>query len=378
MKILLVLDVYDKTMNGITTSARRLKCELEKRGHKVRVCARGEEMPEKYLFRNFKFPIFDKLVRSQGFVFAIPDPELMDKAVTWSDIVLFMMPFPLEKCAVKSCKRNNVPYIGAFHVQPENILFSVHLGNCKILIDFLYALARSYIFKHCSIIHCPSNMIANQLKDHKYKSELRVISNGVDPMFHYTRREKDEEFKGKYLIVMSGRLSGEKRQDLLIDAVMKSKHANEIQLLLAGDGPKREEYQKKGAKLPNPIKMKFFQRPDLLDLFAQTDLYVHASDAEIEGMSCMEAFASGLVPVISDSPRSATSQFALDERSLFKAGDSQDLANKIDWWLEHPEEREAMGKKYAEFAVEKYGLESVVTQMEDLFREVIAGKSVQA
>ena len=46
-------------------------------------------------------------------------------------------------------------------------------------------------------------------------------------------------------------------------------------------------------------------------------------------MSCMEAFAGGLVPAIANSPKSATPQFALDERSLFPAGDSAALAEKI-------------------------------------------------
>ena len=66
------------------------------------------------------------------------------------------------------------------------------------------------------------------------------------------------------------------------------------------------------------------------------DLYIHASDAEIEGISCMEALACGLVPVISDSERSATNQYALDERSLFKAGDAGSLAEKIDYWVFQP------------------------------------------
>ena len=77
------------------------------------------------------------------------------------------------------------------------------------------------------------------------------------------------------------------------------------------------------------------------------DLYVHTSDAESEGMSCTEAFAGGLVPVIAVAPRSATSQFALDERSLFPGGDSGALAERIDWWIEHPRERQEMELKYA-------------------------------
>ena len=87
-------------------------------------------------------------------------------------------------------------------------------------------------------------------------------------------------------------------------------------------------------------------------------------------MSCMEAFACGLVPVIAQSPRSATPQFALDERSLFPAGDSRLLAKRIDYWYEHPQERQEMEKRYAESAKD-YSLVASICQTEEMFRAAI-------
>lgn len=87
-------------------------------------------------------------------------------------------------------------------------------------------------------------------------------------------------------------------------------------------------------------------------------------------MSCMEAFACGLVPVIADSPRSATPQFALDQRSLFPAGDSDMLAQRIDWWIEHPQERREMERRYALHAGQ-YTLERSIEQAEEMFRQAI-------
>ena len=213
--------------------------------------------------------------------------------------------------------------------------------------------------------------IANQLKKHGYKAELRVISNGISPVFKYHKSEKRPEFKGRFVIVMSGRYSHEKRQDVLIEAVRKSRYADKIQLYLAGQGPVKEEYEKLGSTLPNPVMMKFLSCDELIQLFGETDLYVHASDADIEAISCMEAFASGLVPIIANSPRSATPQFALDERSLFKAGDSADLASKIDYWIEHEEERKRMEHLYAEEAKE-YALDKCVDKMLDMFADEIS------
>ena len=76
------------------------------------------------------------------------------------------------------------------------------------------------------------------------------------------------------------------------------------------------------------------------------------------------------MPVIADSPRSATPQFALDGRSLFPAGNTDALAERIDYWIEHPEERREMEKRYAEHA-KQYALERSIEQTEDMFRLAI-------
>ena len=122
--------------------------------------------------------------------------------------------------------------------------------------------------------------------------------------------------------------------------------------------------------LANPIIIQFFNKPELIQLLGYCDLYVHAADVEIEAMSCMEAFASGLVPVIANSCNSATPQFALDERSLFEADNSKDLAEKIDWWIEHPVEREQMELRYAELG-KQYALEDCVRQAEAMFEQAV-------
>ena len=84
----------------------------------------------------------------------------------------------------------------------------------------------------------------------------------------------------------------------------------------------------------------------------------------------MEAFAGGLVPVIANSPKSATPQFALDERSLFQAGNSADLAEKIDYWIEHEDERREMELRYSELG-KRYSLDGCVRQAEEMFEQAI-------
>lgn len=388
MKILLVTDQFYFANNGMTISARRLASVLTQHGHQVRVLTAGitkggerkegiDDMYEPFLLPEYHVPVFDKLVTSQGMLFASRDDQVIEQAVLWADVVHIVVPFAISRRAVTLAKKHGVPVTGAFHVQPENITSSIHMGKVRSVNAMIYHGFHRYIYRDIPHIHCPSNFIAGELVKHGYREQIHVISNGIDPDFTYRKLPKTEEFAGKFVVLMIGRLSIEKRQDVLIRAVAKSCHASEIQLVLAGHGPRRDALLRMAADLPNPVKVQFFEKPDLLDLIAMSDLYVHAADMEIEAMSCMEAFASGLVPVIADSHKSATPQFALDARSLFPAGDSTALAKRIDYWFEHEQERKKMELQYSRLG-KKYALEHCVERMEEMFRQAIeeTGKHV--
>lgn len=90
----------------------------------------------------------------------------------------------------------------------------------------------------------------------------------------------------------------------------------------------------------------FYSRHDLIRIINLADLYVHPAEIEIEAIACLEAIACGKVPVISNSPRSATRYFALSQRNLFRCNDSDDLAERIDDWLGASQEREACSRAY--------------------------------
>ena len=91
---------------------------------------------------------------------------------------------------------------------------------------------------------------------------------------------------------------------------------------------------------------------------------------EVECLSCVEALKEGVVPVIAQGKFTAASQFALDERSLFPESDSKALANQIDWWIEHPQERELMSAKYAE-SVKNYNLSDSIEQIIKMYQDSI-------
>ena len=164
---------------------------------------------------------------------------------------------------------------------------------------------------------------------------------------------------------MTGRYSVEKRQDVLISAVLRSKYRDRIQLIFAGQGPLEEHYRRLARKLPIEPVFRFMQKSELMETMSFADLYVHTAEVEIEGISCIEAMASGLVPVIAVSPASSTPQFALDARSLFPSGDSAALAQRMDYWLDHESERAEMGLEYHRH-VQSYSIHDSALQCENM------------
>lgn len=370
MKILIVIDQYDNLSNGTTISAKRFVDGLRKDENEVQILSTGKDEEDKFSLKTYKFPkIIDKYFKANEMVFARPDEEVMRNVFKDQDVIHFYMPFRLAKKGVKIAEEMHIPYTTAFHVQPENITYAVGLGTNHIVNDKIYTYFRSYYnkFRH---IHCPSNFIASRLKEHGYTAKLHVISNGVGEEFKYDRKEKPEGLKDKIVITMVGRYSPEKRQDVLIDAIKKSKYESKIQLVLAGKGQCYEEYKNKTQELTNKAILKFYPKNELVNLLSYTDIYVHSADAEIEAISCLEAIACGNVPIISNSNESATVQFAMDEDSLFEHGNSDDLARKIDYFLDNPKILEEKRKAYSEFA-NKFRIENSVKLMEEMFREEI-------
>ena len=384
MKILFVIDTFYTSNNGTSISAQRYAAGLRARGHEVRLLCGDKPKTEQdagmtdgdYCTGIYHFPIFQFMCERHDFFYANTNPALIREACDWADVVHVYTPFFLSNDVVNYCNAAGKPVTAAFHVQPQNITASLGLGKVKWVNELIYSIFRRTTYSRVRHIHTPSAFIADELRARDFKAQMHIISNGIHDEFLQvpTRNSRPEQTGERMIkIMMIGRLSQEKRQDVIIRAMEYSKYADRIQLVFAGKGPEYKRYERLGRKLQNKPQFIYCQRSELIQQLLTTDLYIHASDMEIEAISCIEAFATGLVPVIANAEASATPQFALDERSLFRAGDPKDLARAIDYWLDHPEERERMGRKYA-VAAKRYSLSRCVMLFEQMLQQEIADK----
>lgn len=382
MIITVVSDVLGKENNGTTIAAMNLIRALKKRGHTVRVlcCDQNRKGQENYyVCPILSLGIFNNYVAKNGVQLAKPDKEVVRSALQGVDAVHIMLPFGLGKSALRMAQKMGLPITAGFHTQAENITSHLFLKNEKLSNFIVYKVFYNSFYRYVDAIHYPTEFIHQVFEKYSgHKTNAYVISNGVNLRFQ--KRPDDfkrpAELNGNYVILSTGRYSDEKCQKVLIRAVKKSRHEKDIQLVLAGAGPLEKKYRHLGQNLTNKPIMRFFDHETMVNVIYSADLYCHPADIEIESIACLEAISGGLVPLISNSHRSAARHFALTPENTFKVNNVHDLANQIDYWIEHPEKKDENRKLYEHFT-DQFAFETCMDRMEEMIISTAKKKSHQ-
>ena len=348
-KIAVVCDVLGEENNGTTIAAMNLIRHLRSREYDVRVVCPDtdrEGQPGYYVVPQLNVGPLNEYVRKNGVSIAVSDDTVLSAALRDADVIHIMTPFFLGKAAVDFAREHGIPVTAGFHCQAENITNHLRLMNSRLVNDLTYKAMYRLVYQYVDAIHYPTQFIREIFEAEVGRTNGYVISNGVNSRFVRRAAERPAEWEDRFVILFTGRYGKEKSHKVLIDAAAASRHEEKLQLVFAGEGPLREELAEYAGKLTHPPLMKFFSRDELLNVINGADLYVHPAEIEIEAIACLEAISCGLVPVIADSPRSATRFFALEENNLFRYNDPADLTEKIDYWLEHPEEKARCSERY--------------------------------
>ena len=387
MNVTIICDVLGVPNNGTSVAAYNLINHLKTHGHNGTVvcCDADKEAQSGYkIVPVLKLgPIANAALARNEVIPAKADPVILEEAIKDADVVHLLMPFPLSWKAVKICEKYGIPMTSSFHVQAEN--FTCHLGMMKsaFATKEVYKCFYRKVYSHCTYTHYPTEFIKQDFEGNiKKHVPSKVISNGVSEYFfepapaEAVERQRAKN-KDKFTIVVVGRYSSEKAQQVLIKAVAKSKYKDKIHLILAGEGPKRRHYKKLVKKNGVDCEMRFFSHDELKEVLNAADLYVHTAYVELESIACLEAIVTGLVPIICNSKRSAARFFARDDRCLYQKWNSEDLKNKIEYFMENPKELEACRKKYKTQAnVSRLG--ECMNKMEQMLEEAAETRQKEA
>jgi glycosyltransferase involved in cell wall biosynthesis len=383
MKVLFVCNnVYHKG-NGQSVAVKAIMAALREHGVDARLMAIANPDPDgpqpEFPLDHWKFPLLEPIIYANGLAYAKIDRKKIREAVEWADIVHIQEGLPLQGAVLNEARRKAKPLTATYHVFAQN--FNANLGFSKnSIINWpLMYLWRRFVFDPCTDIQCPTPAVRDQLQKEGYKSRLHVISNGI-AIPEAPVKAASVSPDGTVDLLCIGRLSKEKSQDTLLNAMRYSRYADRIRLVFAGRGTKEKKYRKMADRLyregilKTPATFGFYTHDELRELARESYLYIHCAWVEVEGLSCLEAIREGTVPVIAEGEMIGTSVFALCPESRYPVYDSKALAERIDWWIEHPEKRNEMAQRYAD-SVRNYDINKSAEALIAMFNQSMGSKA---
>ena len=375
LRIAYAVDTFDGVKTGGVISARRFVAALRAH-HEVTVIAGGPSGEGLVGLPRFTIPPFGRVMREMGFIFAWPSRAVLEPVLREVDVLHVQFPFWLGIKAAKIARKLGTPVVAASHLLPENMFHNIGVHS-EWLVDRTWRFFISALYGRADHLVCPTAFGLEKLRQHGLTVPADVISNGIPPQFRPGPSEREERHRDRFVVLAVSRLAREKRIDVIIEAVRRSRHAARIQLVLCGHGPEEDRLRRLSATLPLPAEIRVVPEDAMPGVMRSADLLVHAAEVELEGMVLLEALGTGLPALVAEAPLSAASTLAVGDDFRFPAGDVEELARRIDRLIDHPELL-AAARQACQVRAEGLRLEASVAKLEAIYQHVARPERVTA
>lgn len=292
MRIAIFTETFLPKVDGIVVKVCRLLEHLQARGHEVLVFAPGYS-PRIHAgatvipLRSLSVPFYPELSISPPW--AMVDLKVREFK---PDLIHLVNPISMGLAGLRVAKMYQLPVIASYHTDVPG--FAEH-WNLGFLSNSIYRYAR-WIHNRVDLNVCPSEFTRKQLYDHNFE-RIEIWRGGVDIQL-YSPAKRSEEMRNRLsanqperpLMVYVGRVSPEKRIDRLYPIL---KQYPEVRLAIVGDGPSRDDLQKKFADT-DTVFTGYLQGEELAAAYASGDIFAFTGDKETFGNVVVEAMASGL------------------------------------------------------------------------------------
>ncbi len=205
--------------------------------------------------------------------------------------------------------------------------------------------------------HCVSQYIQKKAEEHGVaRRQCRVIYAGFEKTLLNFSDTEAEDFslprKSKIRLITVSRLSPEKGIDISLKAIrILVDQGLDVYYEIIGDGPQREELVNliERLNLSDRVILQG-QKENIfiinrLKFLSDKAIYIQPSLLEAFGFSMLEA-ASVAIPIIASNVGGIPEFIKNNENGLlFERANPQDLADKVIWLVNHPEQRLEFSKK---------------------------------
>jgi glycosyltransferase involved in cell wall biosynthesis len=274
---------------------------------------------------------------------------------------------------------SSIAMLYAYFAEPEGATWSLTMhGPAEFDHVGFFRLAEKV--QRARFVVCISDYARSQLMKLTPPDQWRkliVVHCGVDPTVFNPGPDRHRESGDRLTVLCVGRLAPDKGYGILFDALasLPADDARRIEVVIVGDGPQREELQRRAAELPG-CQVTFAGaagQDRLLPLYGQADIFCLPSLAEGLPVVLMEAMAMGLpviAPGIMGIPELVTDRTT---GLTVSPGRADLLAGALRELLDDEGLRRTLGEAGRERVLADYDVRRSAELLNDLYRDLVPG-----
>lgn len=313
MNVGIFTDTYFPQVSGVATSIQTLKNDLERKGNTVYIFTTtdphvAKNTIEPNIFRLGSIPFIsftDRRIAYRGMFHALKLAKELDL-----DIVHTQTEFSLGLIGKFVAHSLKIPCVHTYHTMYEDYLHYVLNGH---LLKPYHVKQMSKLFiSGLSGVVAPSKRVYDTLQGYGIKTPMEIIPTGVD-LSEYTRPIDTVALKQQLnlqdnqpILLTLSRIAHEKKIEILIQSMPKLlNYYPKLVLLIVGGGPDMDDLVELVTKLnltENVLFVGEVNHEDVAPYYHLANLFVSASDTESQGLTFIEAMATGLKCVVRSSP----------------------------------------------------------------------------
>lgn len=217
-----------------------------------------------------------------------------------------------------------------------------------------------------------SKALAQKYQPYIKNDKLVTIYNGIGSENNI---EKNNHHEGeKFIFLITGTLQPGKGQNIAVNAASElvKRGVHNFQLYIAGNGDKSwlEGLFEEESKY-----VTFLGRvSDMCALRKKVDVELICSKSEAFGRVTAEAMMGG-IPVIG-ADTGGTPELIVDGQTgfIYRQSNPIDLADKMEFCINHPEEIERLGLNAKEYAKEHFTIKRCAKEVDDIYTSIVTSK----
>jgi glycosyltransferase involved in cell wall biosynthesis len=340
LRILIGCDTFGPNVNGAAKFAERLAAGLVERGHVVHVMApaagrkhgtwveqhEGQPMVM-HRIKSWRWYPHDWLRYMLPWLVRKESARILNSFKP--DVVHFQSHIIVGNGLTKEAQQRGIRIVGTNHFMPENLLEFTLLPQA--FQDFAIRLAwkaAARTFGRAEAVTTPTRRAADFLEEYTHLTDVHAISCGIDA-HHY---EPDFSIDKENRIVFVGRITGEKKLDVLLKAFAKLPPELNAKLEYVGGGDLLQSMKQQVNLMGLRDKVTFtgyVSDDELKAALRRAKVFAMPSIAELQSIATMEAMATGL-PVVGANAMALPHLIHDGENGyLFEPNDVDDLRDKL-------------------------------------------------